>query len=351
MKKQTISLKDNAPKINFGSLKSRNYSVSVKYFDGETTSSSKRIDYETGFTITPNKNIWLLDIHKHSFWFDGHEPDLISELIADELSKTIYPVQAKINEQGTFLEISNFNHIVNSRWYRNKLKATEKYTTQIAKSFYDAFERNLENRNVFEKSMQYDLFWNLLFHPKYIDYGNEHSVKTDLYLAVVPYEYPIQFTGKQKVNTEITDYHSVEIHFRSDEMKAHDYFIPKNKIASKDNIFMRLDVYYDLDVYYLFPMHTRAYFEVYSKDTEGRKTPIKRIEFSQYQQDTEANKITIAEKRSPFQVYEEDENEKEIYKTYEGKNYTYQEWKKFEDEQYKLYKEKKSKRGFWDFLG
>lgn len=38
--------------------------------------------------------------------------------------------------------------------------------------------------------------------------------------------------------------------------------------------------------------------------------------------------------------------EKEIYKTYEGKDYTYQEWKIFEEEYYKINKEKRNKKGF-----
>lgn len=351
MNTKTISLKDNVLKLNFGSLKSRDYAVSIKYFDGENSSPSKRVDYKNKIFITPKQDSYLLDIDKYDFWFNGHEPDLINEIISRDLSKIVYPVQIKTNEQLNFLGVTNFNQIVNNRWHNNKHHITEKYSGKIVQSFCRAFEKNLENRNIFERSMQNDWFWNLLFHPKYIDYENGHSVKTDLYLAVIPYEFPIKFTGRQKINAEITDYHSVEIHFKSDEMKAHDYFISDiNKINSENLTYMRLNVYFDLDVYHLFPMHTRAYFEIYSKDSEEKETLIKRIEFTQYQSDTENNKTTPPEKRSPFLIDEEDE--KEIYKIYDGKNYTYQEWKKFEDEQYKIYTEKKKKKkGFWDFLG
>lgn len=350
-RKNTIPLSNNIPKINFGNIKPRKYDVTVKYFDGGNSTPTKRIDYEAEIVITPNNDTWFLDIYKDNIWFDQHEPDLINEMIADELSKTVYPVQARVNEKGEFLEISNFNQIANSRWHRNKLRATQKYTTKIAQNFYAAFEKSIESKSIFERNMQYDWFWNLLFHSKYINYGNEHSVKTDFYLAVIPYEYPILFTGKQKMNTEITDYHSVEIHFKSDEIEAHPYFVPKGKVNthSEKNFYMRLNVYYDLDVYYLFSMHTRAYFEVYSKDTEGNEIPIKKTEFAQYQQDTENNKTAPPEKRSQFLIYEDDEEEKEVYKTYEGKNYTFKEWKIFEEEQYKIYQEKKKKKGFWNF--
>jgi hypothetical protein len=348
--KQKLSLQNNTPFINFGNLKSRKYAVSVKYFDKEQQKPSKRIDYEAEVIISSNQNEYFFNISKENIWFNQHEPDLINEIIAEELSKIIYTIQAKTNEKGEFLGITNFNQIANSRWHRNKLKATQKYSTEIAQRFYQAFEKNIESRRIFEKSMQYDWFWNLLFHPKYIDYGNENSIKTNLFLAVVPYEYPISFTGKQNINTEITDYHSVEINFSSDEIAAHSYFVPKNSKA--DQIFMKLNVYFDLDVYYLLPMHTRAYFEVYAKDAEGKETPIKRVEFTQYQEETEKNKTAPPEKRSQFLVYDGGEDEdKEIYMTHEEKNYTYKQWKIFEEEQYKIYKEQQKKKGFWDFLG
>lgn len=40
------------------------------------------------------------------------------------------------------------------------------------------------------------------------------------------------------------------------------------------------------------------------------------------------------------------DTDKEIYKTYEGKSYTFEEWKVFEENQYKLYKEKQNRKGF-----
>lgn len=42
------------------------------------------------------------------------------------------------------------------------------------------------------------------------------------------------------------------------------------------------------------------------------------------------------------------EEEKEIYKVFEGKSYTFEEWKDFEAKQYEIYKEKQNKKGFWD---
>ncbi len=349
MNKNKIALKNNTLRINFGSIQPRKYGISVKYFDGNEDSPSKRIDYEAKIVVTSNRGSYLLDIFKRNIWFDQHEPDLINEMVASELSQILYPLQVRVDEKDmSLMEFTNYRQILNN-WYVNKEKITQKYASKAAQSFYTKFERNLESRAIFEKSMQYDWFWNLLFHPRYIDYGPEQSVKTDLYLSVVPYAYPLLFTGKQTIDTEITDYYSVKIHFKSDEMRAHHSFVPIDRRVSEEMehpTYMKLNVYYDLDVYYLFPVHTRAYLEVYEKDSDGKETPIKRVEFTQYQKNSEINRKTPPEKISPFHVYEEDN--KEVYKTYEGKNYTYKEWVTFEEEQYKLYKEKRNKKGFWD---
>ncbi|WP_326983155.1 hypothetical protein VUJ46_00990 [Chryseobacterium sp. MYb264] len=200
--------------------------------------------------------------------------------------------------------------------------------------------------------MEYDWFWNLFFHPLYVNYSSLHKVETELSLAVVPYKNPVKFKGIQEINPEITRYHSVQIQFKSFKIKAAEYFIPKNSGMKTDDFFMKVHVFFDLDVFHLFPMHIRAYFEVYTKDSEGKETPVRRIEFTQYQQNTEKNKTAPAEKRSPFLVYDEDEDEdEEIYKTYDGVNYTRQQWIDFENAQYKIYMEKKKKKGFWDFFG
>lgn len=288
----------------------------------------KRIDYESQLVTTDAKDIQLL-IYKDAIWYNQHEPDLLSEMMASELSKIIYPVQVRIDKKGLFVGVTNWDSIVHNRWNKRKQDIIQKYNSDIARSFFTFFEGNLKSKSIFEKSMQYDWFWNLLFHPKYIDYGEELSVDTSLYLPIVPYEFPVEFTGKQKINREITEYNSVEIYFKSEEMKAHPYFVPKKQkslIDKEGEFYMKLHVYFDLDIHGLCPMHTRAYFNVYFRNSEGNERKIKEIRFTQYQSNTDTNTTTPPEKRSAFFAYEEDE------------------------EQVLKNKEAKRKSGFWDLF-
>ncbi|OWP76474.1 hypothetical protein [Flavobacterium oreochromis] len=346
-----IRLKNNTLQAHLDFMNPRVYAVSVKYFDDKNPMPTKRIDYEAEIIITSNQGVYLLDIFKRAVWFDQHEPDLISEQISNELSQSLYPVQVRVDPQKMrLIEYTNYNQIVN-RWYRNKGKVTTRYASKILSDFYSHFEKNLENRSELERSMEYDVFWNFLFHPNYIDYGNEHSVKTDFYLAIIPYQYPIQFKGIQTIDTHITNSDTVRIDFKSDEMLAAPYFIQealKNK--QEGPFYMQLEVAYYLDVYSLFPVYIRANFNVYTKNAQGIVTVIKRVEFSQYQQNVERNKKPQQKAQTSFLVEEKEEDQDhEIYKTYKGQNYTHQQWLKFEEEQYKIYKEKQKKRSFWDF--
>ncbi|WP_326983156.1 hypothetical protein VUJ46_00995 [Chryseobacterium sp. MYb264] len=117
MTNKTIPLKDHILSPNFRGLRSRNYATTIKYFDAANTSVSKRIDYTINILLTSKENRYLLNIDKKHFWFNRHQPDLINERIAEDLAKTIHPVQVGTDEKGNYSGITNFNEITNGRWH------------------------------------------------------------------------------------------------------------------------------------------------------------------------------------------------------------------------------------------
>ncbi|MDY3318249.1 hypothetical protein PG637_02355 [Riemerella anatipestifer] len=351
----TDSKKIQTPRLSLEGLSYRDYGVSVKYFTKANERPSKRIDYSVKTLVRPYKGeIYLLDVFKNDIWFNQHEPDTISEVITNEISKSIYPISVSISERDFSVdEIANHLQILD-RWKKNKCYLEEKFNTDVTRSFYQAFENAIQNKKYFLKSMQNDWFWNLLFHQNYIDYGHDNKVKTDLYLSIIPYDPPFKFKGVQTFDNIITNYNSIQIQFKSDDVATPDYF--KSKILdtsaiNNNNLLMRINVFYDLDIYYHFPMHIRAYFEVFTLAPDGKETILHKIHYTQYQQNTHDNKTYTREKGSQFFVEQNKHKEdKEVYKEYEGKAYTYHEWIKFEEKLYKEYKEKKKKKGFWDLF-
>ncbi|WP_284463853.1 hypothetical protein [Chryseobacterium sp.] len=299
LSKKEILGRLNSIKIKPSGLQQRRYGVSVKYFSGNEGSPSKRIDY----TVTAHLNIeygkGALSLNKENIFYNHHEADQISEIISSALSATVYPVEIDLNEKGTGTgEITNYSKIV-ERWNVQKSKLSEKYSSDDLTEFFTNFEKKLQNKTFIEQSLRYDWYWNLFFHPKFIHYGDTRSVARDLYLAVIPYQEPLKFSGIQTINKFPTDYHSFVIEFESLEILAPDYFYPKDH-TREHPLFMTLKVIFDHDLYHHFPMHTRAYFEVFSKDRKGVKNFIKKIQYTQYQIGVDEYKNKVLDESSPF---------------------------------------------------
>ncbi|HCM36074.1 hypothetical protein [Chryseobacterium sp.] len=299
LSKKEILGRLNSIKIKPSGLQQRRYGVSVKYFSGNEESPSKRIDY----TVTAHLNIeygkGVLSLNKENIFYNHHEADQISEIISSALSATVYPVEIDLNEKGTGTgEITNYDKIL-ERWNIQKSKLSEKYSSDDLTEFFTNFEKKLQNKTFIEQSLRYDWYWNLFFHPKFIHYGDTRSVTRDLYLAVIPYQEPLKFSGRQTINKFPTDYHSFVIEFESLEILAPDYFYPKEH-TRENPLFMTLKVIFDHDLYHHFPMHTRAYFEVFSKDRKGVKSFIKKIQYTQYQIGVDEYKNKVLDESSPF---------------------------------------------------
>lgn len=297
--KKEIRGRLNSMRIDPDGLEARQYGVSVKYFYEEDLKPKKRIDYVATVELNVPHGIGEISVNKTNLFFNRHEPDLINEIIAAAISRSLYPVKVFYNEKGIAGEEINNHEEILLRWQAEKNNVLEKYESTDLNDFFEAFEKKLENKQQLSKSMNHDWFWNLFFHPVLINYGDRRRIENELYLAVIPYRAPLRFTGIQTIEKIPTDYHSFKVEFQSVEVKAPAYFYPKS--ADKDlTLFMSLKIHFDSDVYHHFPMHIRAYFEVYSKNWEGGKLMSRRIEFTMYQTNAEIYKTKQLSEKSPF---------------------------------------------------
>jgi len=298
MSKKEILRRLNTIRIKPSGLKPRKYGVSVKYFSGSEQILSKRIDYEITTDLQLDSHKGILTINKENISFNQHEPDGINEILGNSISKAFYPIKTHLNEKGlTTNEILNHEDI-KQRWEKEKAIILEKYTSKPLDDFFLAADKKINDKSGLEENLQFDWFWNLFFHPKFIDYGETRKTETAMFLSVIPYQFPLRFSGVQSINKIPTDYHSFVIEFESKEEPAHSYFIPKNHDPS--NYFMTLKIVFDLDLYHHFPMHIRADFQVFSKDLLGNKNLIKKIKYTQFQQNTEEFKQMKLAWDSPF---------------------------------------------------
>ena len=296
--KKELQSRLNSLKINPDGLQTRKYGVTTKYFIGKEESIDKRIDYEAVIKLHVNNGTGELEVGKENVYFNQHAPDSISEIIADSIRKSLYPVKVNINEKGIVSEeINNYKEII-ERWRSHKNNLLEKYKSDEFDYFLKITDNKFYDKKQLQKSLNYDWFWNLLSHPKFINYGDKRVVETDLHLAVIPFQNPIKFSGVQKIEKIPTDYHSFIINFKSDELKAPSFFYPKNREFGFP-LMMSLDVTFDLDVYHHFPMHTRANFEVYYLNGNEKELFLKAL-FTMYQLGNEEYKDKKLSDDSPF---------------------------------------------------
>ena len=299
LSKKEIQNRLNTLRIKPKGLEPRKYGVTTKYFTENESKWNKRTDYEATVRMGINNGIGEIEIHKENVFYNQHEPDLINEILANAITKSLYPVKTHINEKGiSSNEIINHSEII-KRWHSENSTILQKYTSGDLDEFFEVTENTFTDKAKLERNLQYDWFWNLFFHPKFINYGDRRTVETDLYLAVIPYQSPVLFSGTQKIEKIPTDYHSFQIRFQSLEKKAPKYFHPKNW-NEENEIFISLNVSFDFDLYYHFPMHTIANLEVYSKNWKGEKESISRTQFTMYQQDTQMFEGMQLSNDSPF---------------------------------------------------
>lgn len=299
LSKEEILRRLNTLRIQPLGLTPRNYGVSVKYFSNGKETPSKRIDYKTTVSLDLEHNKGTLSIIKKDILYNQHKADSISEILAESLSDSIYPIQTHINEKGLCTnEILNIKDI-GERWDKTKSKISQKYASENLNLFFKEADHQIRNKISLENSLQYDWFWNLFFHTKFINYGHTRKTETDLFLSVVPYQFPIKFSGVQCIHKIPTEYHSFIIEFESTERPAHPYFIPKH-LQNRASLMMSLKVIFDMDIYHHFPMHIRADFEIYSKDGKGNKISVKKIIYTQYHLNPEEFKGKTLSSNSPF---------------------------------------------------
>lgn len=299
LSKKEIQNRLNTLRIKPKGLELRKYGVTTKYFIKDETQWNKRVDYEATVSMNINNGIGEIEIHKENIFYNQHEPDWVNEILANAITKSLYPIRTHISEKGiSSNEIINHSEII-KRWHSEKNTIYAKYASNDLDDFFEVTENTFTDKIKLERNLQHDWFWNLFFHPKFINYGDKRTAETDLYLAVIPYHSPVAFSGIQKIDKIPTDYHSFQITFQSHEKEAPMYFHPKNW-KEEDNVFISLQVSFDCDLYHHFPMHTIANLEVYSKNWKGEKESISRTLFTMYQQNTKEYENKFLSADSPF---------------------------------------------------
>ena len=276
--RKEILLQLNTLKIDPNNFEKRKYEVEIKYYSENIENPIKQINYNLNIDIERNETTTLI-INKENYTLKQNQEDNLIDIINHNLSNIIYPLTLQINEKFQIIKILvNFQNL-KKKWKTVSKKLTSKNNSLQLDELLEKSTQILTNKINFEEYLYQDWLWNILMHPKFLQYNKYQTKSIDFYLSIIPSQKPIKFKGNQKISKNENQKISYCIDFESIEMKAHKYFIEKYKFITKP-ILMKLEVQSEIDVFHHFLIKTKASLIIYSKDKYHKNNILHQIDFN-----------------------------------------------------------------------
>lgn len=259
----------------------RSYGITVKYYGEGNLEATKRLDYQIHLKVNQFRDenkVWQLCFDKTDLFIDRHEPDFVGEQLANMSMGAIYPLKVDVNSRNEiFRGIVNHGEILN-RWKQVAEKISDKYEGKYAELYLEKMEKKISDRFELEYALRADMFWNVFFHPLYLNYDGNLSHPGTLFFPVIAYK-NVSFEGIQSVEPNYTDYGTFKVNFASESELTEEQ---KIQMGQKGSLKMKLNADFDLDQDGGLLKHARVDWNLYKKE-KGEEISIKRIAFSVYE--------------------------------------------------------------------
>ncbi|GGE56614.1 hypothetical protein EV200_103131 [Pedobacter psychrotolerans] len=259
----------------------RNYGITIKYYNDGKTEVAKRLDYQIHLKVNQFRDenkVWQLCFDKTDLFIDRHEPDFVGEQLANMGMGAIYPLKVDVNSRNEiFRGIVNHGEILN-RWKQVAEKISDKYEGRYAELYLEKMEKKISDRFELEYALKADMFWNVFFHPQYLKYDGSLSRQSTLFFPVIAYK-NVAFEGIQSVEPNYTDYGTFKVNFFSESELTEEQ---KIQMEQKGALKMKLNAAFDLDQNGGLLKHARVDWNLYKKEN-GEEMSAKRIVFSAYE--------------------------------------------------------------------
>jgi hypothetical protein len=259
---------------------SRKYGITIKYYN-EGNEVAKRLDYQIHLQVNQFRDenkVWQLCFDKTGLFIDRHEPDFVSEQLANIAMSAIYPLKVDVNSNNEiFRGIVNHGEILN-RWKQVAEKISDKYEGRYAELYLEKMEKKISDRSELEYALRADMFWNVFFHPQYLKYDVNLSQPITFFFPVIAYK-NTAFEGIQSVEPNYTDYGTFKVHYSSESELTEEQ---KIQMEQKGPLKMKLNAICDLDQDGGLLKHARVDWNLYRNEM-SKEISVKRITFSAYE--------------------------------------------------------------------
>ncbi|MCP2029025.1 hypothetical protein L1276_004204 [Flavobacterium sp. HSC-32F16] len=128
----------------------------------------------------------------------------IVDTVAEEVSTILYPLLIVVNPEGKWVDIHNFNDIV-ERWTEKRKKIAETKEGIVINKYFNTVDFILENPDNLLKNVSDDWFLNMFFNGIHTGYTLNFSFTNQADFSLTPKDDVLLFNVTQKINEYLND--------------------------------------------------------------------------------------------------------------------------------------------------
>lgn len=136
--------------------------------------------------------------------------DKITDTLAEEVSTILYPLLIVVDQQGEWVDVYNFNDIVD-RWTEKRKEIAENKGGSAINKYFNAVDLILSNSDNLLKNILDDWFLKLFFNGIHTSYTSNLSFTNQADFAITPKENPVKFNVTQKIHEHLNDANMIVI--------------------------------------------------------------------------------------------------------------------------------------------
>ena len=202
-----IFINDGRPKVAFESRQFLPYNPSCKkiiysvMYTIFQDSKINTIEFESSVQNIEklNSKQFLFEINRLSKVFiNQEEANSMADELAEKVASTIYPLKVIVDISGKWIDVQNFEIILN-RWKKNKKKILQEYQGDWVEKYLQLNDQTLSNKSNFIQAISKDWFLTAYFAEIYVNYTAVLKINNEIKFPLLPQCDSLQYKVEQKI--------------------------------------------------------------------------------------------------------------------------------------------------------
>jgi hypothetical protein len=188
-----FSLSLSNPQIN------NRYGVLYTIENGEETTTIKQ-QINVKWKGRSKNNFYFFEVDRiGSVYINDTPADTMAQEIAEKTAAALYPLEVIVDENGKWVDINNFNEIL-ERWQVTKKQIQKYYKGEQVEKYFSIYDRNLEDGDTLYLSLSKDWFLNTFFNGIHVEYPSSLAIQKNIDFSLMAKIEPLNYTVNQKLD-------------------------------------------------------------------------------------------------------------------------------------------------------